>query len=137
MAVFPGCIYGQLPQYHDGRAPAWEEPRDERMVGVHGDRGRDDVDREIPVLGRVVGSTGNIALDAREPQTVAAHHPSKGHAAGQSSPTGDWTPSSASMSAPAGTSAGGAKSVGPWFQLGLLLSVIDSPTVISLARSKA
>ena len=35
MAVFPGCIYSQLPQYHDGRAPAWEEPRDERMVGVH------------------------------------------------------------------------------------------------------
>jgi hypothetical protein len=24
------------------------------MVGVHGDRGRGDVDREIPVLGRVV-----------------------------------------------------------------------------------
>src|SRR5258708_14406368 len=72
MAVFPGWNYSQLPQYHDGRAAAWEEPRDERMVGVHGDRGRDDVDREIPVLGRVVGSTGNIALDAREPQTVAA-----------------------------------------------------------------
>lgn len=54
MAVFPGCIYSQLPQYHDGRAPAREEPRDERMVGVHGDRGRGDVDREIPVLGRVV-----------------------------------------------------------------------------------
>lgn len=59
MAVFPGCIYSQLPHYHDGRAPAREEPRDERMVGVHGDRGRDDVDREIPVLGRVVGSTRN------------------------------------------------------------------------------
>ena len=59
MAVFPGSIYSQLPQYHDGRAPAREEPRDERMVGVHGDRGRNDVDREIPVLGRVGGSTRN------------------------------------------------------------------------------
>src|SRR5258705_11099894 len=99
MAVFPGCIYSQLPQYHDGRAPAWEEFRDERMVGVHGDRGRDDVDREIPVLGRVVGSIGNIALDAREPQTVAAHHPLKGYVVGslmcQSSPIGDWIFSSA------------------------------------------
>jgi len=64
MAVFPGSIYSQLPQYHDGRAPAWEEPRDERMVGVHGDPGRDDVDREISVLGRVVGSTGNPDLEA-------------------------------------------------------------------------
>jgi hypothetical protein len=27
MAVFPGRIYSQLPHYHDGRAPAREEPR--------------------------------------------------------------------------------------------------------------
>ena len=67
MAVFPGCIYSQLPQYHDGRAPAREEPRDERMVGVHGDRGRNDVDREIPVLVTTdVPIVTNLRLDPFE-----------------------------------------------------------------------
>jgi len=93
MAVFPGSIYSQLPQYHDGRAPAWGGT----SWSANGGRSRwpwpwrcwsrnfcpgegSRVDRERRTSRR--HDVPAIALDAREPQTVAAHHPSKGHAAG-------------------------------------------------------